>query len=1461
MVRMPRYSRAKLRVFSLLVLTLFVMSSLTTNVTYPTSSSVSVDPLDKIESNLLNRTESDESLDLMVQYDTEASEFKARSAIEMLDSQADIIEVYEDLNMLRVEMLGTVIVDLAKNIFIKNIWSNEIRSIKQPTRVQSEDPADYEPLIDLINARNLWEQGYNGSGTVIAILDTGIDFTHPDLDDFDDDDNTTDTKVTTFASFVEADALPIDIIGHGTYAASIVAGTGNQSDGLYAGIAPGATLLGGKVTLGGLFASPSWIVSGLEWAARSGADIICLPFNTLGAPNDAVSVAVEEIVKKGIFVVAASGDDGPDYLTVMSPGGGPSCFTVGAYDTNTGTIPDFSGRGPSLSLVTKPDLVAPGVGVVGAKFGAGLGALLGGDSFSIGDLGDLGGLGGILGGSLGEDVDDNYIIADTTSSSAAIVAGAAAILMQAFDRATPIVLANVLRDTATTIPYGANDAGAGLLNLQAAFDYLSLRQEPGEASNRTTSTPLLSIGLLTSSAQDASTSLLMSSFGTSVLALDQRGEASSVHLLMGMFSLRWDDNDPMNLMQFDVKREMHQVAISSDTSTYNRWIGVLSYDDTIYVTFLVESYNFTTTTDQPLTGYRITPFILNLGETPLSNVSLFCSYSLDLFLDGEDDYGKYAIENQQLFAYSISEDYKSFYFGMNSSIPFDGFEVGNSSEISSHISDDNLTGSTTFDGSVGLGMKWDFGMLEPSLPENVTLALGFGENRTLLDESIEAMWNTEVPFSFANQGDLIVVEADLPRVARVGRSYLSRSVVMNIGEENSTVTAAMIVGKGEETEGTLFTNYFQFDVLEPFHAKILVAEWSPEFEDVYSAAWLVTAGIGDVLSLFSDPVSSLASTGLTITDDFIIRDLFVITPIESTSVFPKILPFAPFDIHFPADFGLYTFVVYTTVELGNLTVEKYGNASDWGNVTLNDAPSISSFYNFSLFLLAPPITVDGYHRCDYVINTEHGWTTNITLERNLQYPRAMFLLDTSHGGGFDIGGEFDLGGDVGLDSNMSLPLAQESEEEEDDESGFSMDFSLGNLDDLSSLSDFMESFRMTTFSGLSNLKKIMRTRGLDLIETPGMDLDQDLLAQFSGVFMFSPTELFNSTDIEILSNYTADGGKLIIFGDYEDRANLTALNPLLMHFGYEMQGKHEKENTTEIHIDTLLGTDIESIYLNGGTYILNNESKASVSLNGRTVVLLDDSTPELALFGSSRIFMNKYLVKNNNSILLDNLNEYLLRNTLTANASLAVNQTRYPVGQSVYLNLQIVDYWGEPVDDLFVAIAFELPDGEMKFFIAGFVEDGLYSSQFTPSYYNGEGVINGIFLIIDEDYATTYASVSFELYKDQSTQPTGEPAFMHMVVVAIVSSVGVFGSLFLGLFLNKYRRGKRFRIPEVDEQLMREIDTSMNMLLAIFVQMEEIIQRRDIDRIQKVELIRGLMTGLREALDEFNEVSNTVGGV
>ncbi|TFH08091.1 MAG: hypothetical protein E4H14_07130 [Candidatus Thorarchaeota archaeon] len=312
-----------------------------------------------------------------------------------------------------------------------------------------------------------------------------------------------------------------------------------------------------------------------------------------------------------------------------------------------------------------------------------------------------------------------------------------------------------------------------------------------------------------------------------------------------------------------------------------------------------------------------------------------------------------------------------------------------------------------------------------------------------------------------------------------------------------------------------------------------------------------------------------------------------------------------------------------------------------------------------------------------------------------------------------------------------------------------------------------------------------------------------------------------------------------------------------------MDGTHSEENTTNIVTTSRLGAGIQSVWLGGGTYVMNNQSNAQMRLNGNSVAILDQTNPELAIFGSSTIFMNKNLVKCNNSMLLDNLNQYLLRNTLSTSTSLAENTTMYPYDKSVYLNLYLTDVNGNPVDNLFVAIVYELPDGNLSFFIAGFVVDGLYSSQFAPYTWTSEGRIHGIFLVLgDENYAMTYASISFNVFSPPVIPGPGDPfVWLTMAQLAFVTSTGIFGSLIFGLIYNKRRMKRRLRIPEIDTELSRDIDSTLNALLAAFTQLEELIKREDLDQIQKVETLRVLMQSFEEGRKMFDRVSDRVGGI
>jgi len=100
-----------------------------------------------------------------------------------------------------------------------------------------------------------------------------------------------------------------------------------------------------------------------------------------------------------------------------------------------------------------------------------------------------------------------------------------------------------------------------------------------------------------------------------------------------------------------------------------------------------------------------------------------------------------------------------------------------------------------------------------------------------------------------------------------------------------------------------------------------------------------------------------------------------------------------------------------------------------------------------------------------------------------------------------------------------------------------------------------------------------------------------------------------------------------------------------------------------------------------------------------------------------------------------------------------------------------------------------------------------------------------------------------------------------MPQLAFITSIAIFGSLIGGLTLNRRRMKRRLKIIEIDTELAHEIDTTLNALLAAFTQLEELIKRDDLDRIQKIEALRVLMDSIEEGRKMFDRVSDRVGGV
>jgi minor extracellular serine protease Vpr len=167
------------------------------------------------------------------------------------------------------------------------------------------------------------ELGFNGDGIKVAVIDTGVDYNHPDLFGFGADD-----KVIGGYDFIENDDSPLDTNGHGTEVAGIIAANGNLK-----GVAPNAKILAYRVSDTGNSVSSDLIIKAIERAIQDDADIINISLG-VNRTNNKIEDAINDAVKKGIVVIAAAGNSGPDLKTIGSPGKDPHAITVGATYNN-----------------------------------------------------------------------------------------------------------------------------------------------------------------------------------------------------------------------------------------------------------------------------------------------------------------------------------------------------------------------------------------------------------------------------------------------------------------------------------------------------------------------------------------------------------------------------------------------------------------------------------------------------------------------------------------------------------------------------------------------------------------------------------------------------------------------------------------------------------------------------------------------------------------------------------------------------------------------------------------------------------------------------------------------------------------------------------------------------------------------------------------------------------------------
>lgn len=300
-----------------------------------------------------------------------------------------------------------------------------------------------------------------GKNVTVAVLDTGINGLHGDLAG----------RILQNVRLVDAQSAPAGFVypapvenlsntdpveGHGTFVAGVIAASGAASGGKYAGVAPGAKLLGlsaGDINLVHVLSGFDYL---LEKRAAYNVRVVNCSFsaNTVYDIDDPVNIATRMLVDGGINVVVSAGNTGAGNGTLNPYAAAPWVIGVGATDEN-GMLARFSSRGTFGGINQQPTLVAPGVNVSSLRSSA--------------SVTSVGGASGADSQRLTPAEMPNYTTASGTSFSAPQVAGAVALMLEANPSLTPKQVKDIIARTSTPLPrYFYHEVGAGMLNTHAA---------------------------------------------------------------------------------------------------------------------------------------------------------------------------------------------------------------------------------------------------------------------------------------------------------------------------------------------------------------------------------------------------------------------------------------------------------------------------------------------------------------------------------------------------------------------------------------------------------------------------------------------------------------------------------------------------------------------------------------------------------------------------------------------------------------------------------------------------------------------------------------------------------------------------------------------------------------------------------------------------------------------------------
>ncbi|MBI5302775.1 MAG: S8 family peptidase [Chloroflexi bacterium] len=364
------------------------------------------------------------------------------------------------INAFAAEVPASSVPELAKAAGVKwiSLDAPTVQTVCTPPCIDtSKLKSNYPQAVNATKVWNLKGQYLQGQGIAVAVVDSGINVSHPDLLNVQGT-----SRVVASVKVNSKTANTDDYFGHGTHVAGIIGGNGKVSGGAYIGVAPQVNLVNVKISDDQGNASESDLVAGLQWVYQNhdkyNIRVVNLSINSSvneSYHTNPIDAACEVLWFNKIVVVVASGNAG--WNALYPPANDPFVITVGATnDWGTVSRDDdtwalYSTFGKTNDGFAKPDLVAPGNQVI---------SLLPRSNAVLATAHPDHLVSGFTGS-------ERYFRMSGTSMSAPIVAGGAALLLQSNPNLTPDQVKYRLTATAFALR-STMLAGSGELDIYAA---------------------------------------------------------------------------------------------------------------------------------------------------------------------------------------------------------------------------------------------------------------------------------------------------------------------------------------------------------------------------------------------------------------------------------------------------------------------------------------------------------------------------------------------------------------------------------------------------------------------------------------------------------------------------------------------------------------------------------------------------------------------------------------------------------------------------------------------------------------------------------------------------------------------------------------------------------------------------------------------------------------------------------